>query len=33
MLISHNFVIFESEDNLLFEDGVDTFGKRKIKKV
>jgi hypothetical protein len=25
MLTSHNFVILEFEDNLLFEDRVDTF--------
>ena len=33
MLISHNFVIFEGEDNLLFEGRVDAFGKRKIKET
>jgi len=31
MLTSHNFVIFEVEDNLLFEGIVDTFGNRKMK--
>jgi len=32
-LISHNFVIFEDEDNLFFEGGVDAFGKREIKET
>ena len=33
MLANHNFVIFEVEDNLLFEGRVDTFGKRKMKET
>jgi len=33
MLTSHNFVVFEVEDNLLFEGRVDTFRKRKMKET
>ena len=33
MLTSHNFVIFETEDNLLFEGREDTFGKREMKET